>query len=129
MSVIYVAKKNTKAIASTSIVSAVINIIVHLVLIKFIGLYAAVISTFMAFFIMSIYRLIDVSKRYFKVKIDINFIIQSLIALIVVFISYYINNIYLNVFVVLFAVFFAIYINKNSFDIILKMIMKKVKRG
>ena len=129
VSVIYVAKKNTKAIASTSIVSAVINIIVHLVLIKFIGLYAAVISTFMAFFIMSIYRLIDVSKRYFKVKIDINFIIQSLIALIVVFISYYINNIYLNVFVVLFAVFFAIYINKNSFDIILKMIMKKVKRG
>lgn len=129
VSVIYVAKKNTKAIASTSIVSAVINIIVHLVLIKFIGLYAAVISTFMAFFIMSIYRLIDVSKRYFKVKIDINFIIQSLIALIVVFISYYINNIYLNVFFVLFAVFFAIYINKNSFDIILKMIMKKVKRG
>lgn len=129
VSVIYVAKKNTKAIASTSIVSAVINIIVHLVLIKFIGLYAAVISTFMAFFIMSIYRLIDVSKRYFKVKIDINFIIQSLIALIVVFISYYINNIYLNVFVVLFAVFFAIYINKNSFDIILNMVMKKVKRG
>lgn len=129
VSVIYVAKKNTKAIASTSIVSAVINIIVHLVLIKFIGLYAAVISTFMAFFIMSIYRLIDVSKRYFKVKIDINFIIQSLIALIVVFISYYINNIYLNVFVVLFAVFFVIYINKNSFDIILNMVMKKVKRG
>lgn len=129
VSVIYVAKKNTKAIASTSIVSAVINIIVHLVLIKFIGLYAAVISTFVAFFIMSIYRLIDVSKRYFKVKIDINFIIQSLIALIVVFISYYINNIYLNVFVVLFAVFFAIYINKNSFDIILNMVMKKVKRG
>ena len=129
VSVIYVAKKNTKAIASTSIVSAVINIIVHLVLIKFIGLYAAVISTFVAFFIMSIYRFIDVSKRYFKVKIDINFIIQSLIALIVVFISYYINNIYLNVFVVLFAVFFAIYINKNSFDIILNMVMKKVKRG
>ena len=129
VSVIYVAKKNTKAIASTSIVSAVINIIVHLVLIKFIGLYAAVISTFVAFFIMSIYRLIDVSKRYFKVKIDINFIIQSLIALIVAFISYYINNIYLNVFVVLFAVFFAIYINKNSFDIILNMVMKKVKRG
>ncbi len=129
VSVIYIAKKNTKAIANTSIVSAIINIIVHLVLIKFIGLYAAVISTFVAFFIMSIYRLIDVSKRYFKVKMNIKFIIQSLIALIVVFISYYINNIYLNIFVVLFAVFFTIYINKNSFDIILNMVMKKVKRG
>lgn len=129
VSVIYVAKKNTKAIASTSIVSAVINIIVHLVLIKFIGLYAAVISTFMAFFIMSIYRLIDVSKRYFKIKIDMKFVIQSLIALIFVFVSYYINNIYLNVFVVLFAVLFAIYINKDSFDIIFKLFTKKLKRS
>ena len=129
ISVIYVAEKNTKAIASTSIVSAVINIIVHLVLIKFIGLYAAVISTFVAYFVMSIYRLADASKRYFKIKVDMNFIIQSLIALIFVFVSYYINNIYLNVFVVLFAVLFAIYINKDSFDIIFKLFTKKLKRS
>ena len=129
ISVIYVAEKNTKAIASTSIVSAVINIIVHLVLIKFIGLYAAVISTFVAFFVMSIYRLVDASKRYFKIKIDMKFIIQSLIALIFVFVSYYINNVYLNVFVVLFAVLFAIYINKDSFDIIFKLFTKKLKRS
>lgn len=129
ISVIYVAEKNTKAIASTSIVSAVINIIVHLVLIKFMGLYAAVISTFVAFFVMSIYRLVDASKRYFKVKIDMKFIIQSLIVLIFVFISYYINNIYLNVFVVLFSVLFTIYINKDSFDIIFKLFMKKLKRS
>lgn len=129
ISVIYVAEKNTKAIASTSIVSAVINIIVHLVLIKFIGLYAAVISTFVAFFVMSIYRLVDASKRYFKIKIDMKFIIQTLIALIFVFVSYYINNIYLNVFVVLFAVLFAIYINKDSFDIIFKLFTKKLKRS
>lgn len=129
ISVIYVAEKNTKAIASTSIVSAVINIIVHLVLIKFIGLYAAVISTFVAFFVMSIYRLMDASKRYFKIKINMKFIIQSLIALIFVFVSYYINNIYLNVFVVLFAVLFAIYINKDSFDIIFKLFTKKLKRS
>ena len=129
ISVIYVAEINTKAIASTSIVSAVINIIVHLVLIEFIGLYAAVISTFVAFFVMSIYRLVDVSKRYIKVKIDVKFIIQSLIALIFVFVSYYINNIYLNVFVLLFAVLFAIYINKDSFDIIFKLLTKKLKRS
>lgn len=129
ISVIYVAEKNTKAIASTSIVSAVINIIVHLVLIKFIGLYAAVISTFVAYFVMSIYRMSDINKKYFKVNSDIKFVIQSLIALIFVFVSYYINNIYLNVFVVLFAVLFAIYINKDSFDIIFKLFTKKLKRS
>ena len=78
---------------------------------------------------MSIYRLVDASKRYFKIKIDMKFIIQSLIALIFVFVSYYINNIYLNVFVVLFAVLFAIYINKDSFDIIFKLFTKKLKRS
>lgn len=129
VSVIYVAKKNTKAIANTSILSAIINIVIHLVLIKFIGLYAAVISTFVAFFVMSIYRLTDINKKYFKINLDNKFIFESLFALLFVFICYYINNLYLNIFSVLFAVFFAIYINKNSFDIILKMIMKKVKRG
>lgn len=129
ISVIYVAKKNTKAIANTSIVSAIINIIIHLVLIKFIGLYAAVISTFVAFFIMSIYRLVDISNKYFKINLDIKFIFESLFALLFVFICYYINNLYLNIFCIIFAMFFEIYINKNSFDIILKMIMKKVKRG
>ncbi len=129
ISVIYVAEKNTKAIASTSIVSAVINIIVHLVLIKFIGLYAAVISTFVAYFVMSIYRMIDINKKYFKVNSDIKFVVQSAVALIFVFVSYYINNIYLNVFVVLFAVLFAIYINKDSFDIIFKLFTKKLKRS
>lgn len=129
ISVIYVAKKNTKAIANTSIVSAIINIIIHLVLIKFIGLYAAVISTFVAFFIMSIYRLADISKKYFKINLDFKFIFESLFALLFVFICYYINNLYLNIFCIVFAVFYAIYINKNSFDIILKMVLKKVKRG
>lgn len=129
ISVIYVAEKNTKAIASTSIVSAVINIIVHLLLIKFIGLYAAVISTFVAYFVMSIYRMIDINKKYFKVNSDIKFVVQSAVALIFVFVSYYINNIYLNVFVVLFAVLFAIYINKDSFDIIFKLFTKKLKRS
>lgn len=129
ISVIYVAEKNTKAIASTSIVSAVINIIVHLVLIKFIDLYAAVISTFMAYFVMSIYRMIDINKKYFKVNSDIKFVVQSAVALIFVFVSYYINNIYLNIFVVLFAVLFAIYINKDSFDIIFKLFTKKLKRS
>lgn len=129
ISVIYVAEKNTKAIASTSIVSAVINIIVHLVLIKFIDLYAAVISTFMAYFVMSIYRMIDINKKYFKVNSDIKFVVQSAVALIFVFVSYYINNMYLNIFVVLFAVLFAIYINKDSFDIIFKLFTKKLKRS
>lgn len=62
---IYVAKKLTKEIAKTSIISAVINIFVNIVLIKSIGLYAASISTVIAYALMFIYRWIDV-KKYVK---------------------------------------------------------------
>ncbi len=126
LSVIYVAKKNTKAIANTSIVSAIINIVVHLSLIKFVGLYAAVISTFASFFIMSIYRLIDINKKYFKIKINKFLIIKTIITLIIVIPLYYINNIYLNIISLIIAIIFAWNINKKSIDIIFSFMKKKL---
>lgn len=125
ISVIYVAKKNTKAIANTSVISAIINIIVHLALIKFIGLYAAVISTFVAYFSMSIYRIMDIRKKYFKIHVDKSLVLKSLLIIVVVLIAYYINNIYLNIVSLILAVFFAWNINKESLDTILNLLKKK----
>ena len=127
ISVIYVAKKNTKAIANTSVVSAIINILIHLALVKFIGLYAAVISTFASYFIMSIYRIIDINKKYFKIKIDKSLIVKTIIVLVIVLPLYYINNIYLNIFSLLIAILFAWNINKNSFEIIIHFFKRKIK--
>ena len=128
ISVIYVAKKNTKAIANTSVISALINILVHLSLIKFIGLYAAVISTFASFFIMSIYRIMDINKKYFKIKIDKSLIIKTLIVLVIVLPLYYINNIYLNIFSLLVAILFAWNINKNSFKTTTNFLKRKINK-
>ena len=128
ISVIYVGKKNTRAIANTSIISAILNIVIHIVLIKFIGLYAAAVSTLASYFIMAVYRYCDINKKYFKIELDLNMIGNSIVAIIIVIIAYYINNIYWNIFSTIFATIFAIYINK---DIIKKMysIMKnKIKR-
>ena len=129
VSVIYVAKKNTKAIANTSIVAAVINIIVHLVLIKFVGLYAAVVSTFASFFVMSIYRLLDIKKRYFEIKVDKNLILKTLIMLPIVLFTYYINNLYLNLISLLLSVVFALNINLSSAKIIINYLNKRFLRG
>ena len=128
ISVIYVAKKNTKAVANTSIVSAIINIAVHLLLIKFVGLYAAVISTLTAFFIMSIYRLYDIKKRYFKIELDIKSIVISSIVLAIVLSTYYINNIYLNIVSVIIAVIFAYLLNRKSIDTVYGLLKKKIAK-
>ena len=51
---IYVAKKITKEIAKTSILAAVINVVVNILTIKWLGLYAASISTVVAYLSMAI---------------------------------------------------------------------------
>ena len=126
ISVIYVAKKNSKAIANTSVISAIINIIVHIALIKFIGLYAAVISTFTSYFIMSIYRLIDIRKKYFKVNIDKKIVFKVSPVLTLVFITYYINNLYLNILSLIAAIILAYSLNKDSIDLIINLVKKKI---
>ena len=67
LGVVYVATKKTTEIAKTTMISAAINIIVHLALIKLIGLYAASISTFAGYLITLIYRIID-TKKYLNIK-------------------------------------------------------------
>lgn len=125
ISTIYVAKKNTKAIANTSIVSALINIGVHLALIKFVGLYAATISTLAAYFIMSLYRLRDIKKKYFEIKIEKKFIISTIIALIPILLAYYSNNMILYISGLMIAIIYAYCINKKNLKKIAKMVLKR----
>jgi len=127
VSVIYAAKKDTKAIAVTSGVSSVINICSHLILIKFVGLYAAVISTFLAFFTMSLYRMHDVGKKYFKIHIYKNTIISAIIILGIVLTTYYINNKLLNVLSLIITIIYVFILNR---DIVKKIIViLKTKLG
>ncbi len=129
ISVIYIAKKDTKAVAKTSILSALINITVNLGLINSIGLYAASISTLVAYLIMSIYRLYDV-KKYIKINLDKKFVLSSIIVMIIVLVSYYINNLYLNLTMICFIIIYAWLINKSSIYLIINMIKQRfLKRG
>ncbi len=61
-SCVYVAQKNAKKIAYTSISAAIINITVDLLLINKIQVFAASLSTLIAFLSMFIVRYIDVNK-------------------------------------------------------------------
>lgn len=114
---IYIALKKTKEIANTTILSAVINLIIDLLLIKSIGIYAACISTLVACFSMSIYRYID-CKKYLNIKVDFMKIIIFTLIFVISMVMYLINNIYLNIINVVLALIYSFFINK---DIILKV--------
>lgn len=127
VSVIYVAKKNTKAIAQTSIMAAIINISVHLLLIKHIGLFAAVLSSFIAFFSMSILRIIDIKKKgYLTIRIDNSLIFSTFIVLLIVLMSYYLGNMLEYCVALLFTILFAVLINKDTFMSIVNLIVNKI---
>lgn len=128
ISVVYVAKKDTKAIASTSIVSAMINIITHLGLIKFIGLYAAPVSTAIAYFSMMIYRFIHV-RKYITIKLEKGLILKITIVMALAIIAYYIRNIYFNIFTLVIVIIFVYLLNKSFAKMILDMVKSKFVGG
>lgn len=53
---IFLAKKQSREIAQSTIIGAVLNIFFHLILIKYIGLYAAVISTLISYIVICFIR-------------------------------------------------------------------------
>lgn len=61
-SAIYVAKKLTKQVMNTSIIAAVINLAVNFALIWRIGIWAAAVSTVLAYGAMAVYRHYDMKK-------------------------------------------------------------------
>ena len=59
---IYIALKRTKQVGYSSIIGAVLNAIINILLISKIGLYAASISTTLSFGIIAFYRAVDLGR-------------------------------------------------------------------
>lgn len=123
---IYVAKKLTKEIAKTSVIAAIINIAINIVLIKSIGLYAASISTVIAYVLMFIYRWIDV-KKY--VKFNVNKILMFVLIIMygVTIFTYYLRSLVISAVVLGVVAIFAIIANINSVTYLKQIVKSKIK--
>ena len=86
-SVGYLQNKKTIGAASSSAFGAVVNIIVDLALMKYIGLYAAALSTLLGYFVMWCMRMHDI-KDIYPIRIDkISFSINLGLCIIMAIIS------------------------------------------
>ena len=124
-SVIYVALKKSAEIAKTSFWAAVINIGVDVALIQFIGLYAASISTLVAYATMTIYRYFHI-KRYVDVPLHDKYIYVIVTAIVCV--SYYYNHLIMNVIIALSVTVFAIVSNKEFVQSIISIALNSIKK-
>ena len=59
---IYVARKQSKSVGITTVIAAIVNLAVDFACIRWIGLYAASVSTLVSYIFLSIYRMVDIRK-------------------------------------------------------------------
>ena len=118
--------KKTKEVASTTIIGAIVNIVVNVLLIKHIGLYAAAISTLLSYFVMMIYRYFDL-KKYMKISFDKKSILLIVLVFIICIFMYYQKNIYINIISFVISVVFSYILNREMIKSSGKVLLNKLK--
>lgn len=124
---IYIAKKMTKKVASVTVLGAIINILVNLLFIKKIGLFAASISTAIAYFTMMVYRHLDL-KKYVHIKYEKGLLIKTILIFTFSIILYYQNSFILNIINLVVVIIYAILMNKDFLNSGRKFVMNKLLR-
>lgn len=124
---IYIAHKKTKSVGGTTVIAALINIIIDLALVKWIGIYAASISTLISYMFLAIYRMKNIQK-FQRIKFNIKNIIRFITFLIGMCILSWLNKWYYDVINIVLGSIFTIVINRELFLKILKIANGKLKK-
>ena len=123
---IFTAFKESKIIGKSTICGAIINLVVHLALIYFIGIYAAIISTLVSNYAVAIYRKTKL-KNYVTLKPLKNYYLAiSMLALVTVL--YYLKNFYINIISLFITFTYVLVVNKDLINDIKRMIVRKIRR-
>ena len=124
---VYLAKKLSKQVATTAVLGAIINIVINIIFIKRIGLYAAAISTAISYFVMMVYRHIDL-KKYVNIKLEDGLIIKSICIFTFTIFLYYQHNFYLDILNFIVVCLYAYISNKEFLKSSYKAVINKLKR-
>ena len=124
---VYLAKKLSKQVATTAVLGAIINILINIIFIKQIGLYAAAISTAISYFVMMLYRHIDL-KKYVNIKISKGLITNSIIIFSYSIFLYYQHDLFLNILNLGVVIIYAFLMNKKFLLSTYKTIISKIKK-
>ncbi|WP_413533360.1 lipopolysaccharide biosynthesis protein [Empedobacter brevis] len=110
---IYLKTKSTKGILITSIIGAIINIIISISLINVIGLYAPAFGSVCSFIVIFILRYSQI-KSVFKLKINYKVLFFQLILLsIVILINIYLESKLISLIISLIAFIYMLIINRS----------------
>ncbi len=124
---VYLAFKKTKEIAFSTFLASVINLVIDLALIWFIGIWAAVISTLVAYLFVFLYRAID-TRKCVKIVYDKRIMIISLTLLATCTGLYYVGNTVTFIVNIVLAIIMSVLLNYTLIKKGIGTIRKKLHR-
>lgn len=123
----YLQDKKTKGAATTSMYGAAVNLIIDIILMRFIGLYAAALSTFAGFFVMWITRMRDI-RDVFPITVNkAKFAVYTSAAVILSIITIWSNRI-LDAVLLFVAIIIFIILNRAIIESIMMSVYRKIRR-
>ena len=125
---IYIARKATRAVGVSSMIGAIANCIINITLIKWMGLYAASLSTIVSYLILVVYRGIDINnKGYAAINYDKNHLVKCILMIIVSALICYQRIFALNIINVIYGAIFFTLLNKKIINAFVVKIKKKIR--
>ena len=120
----YLKSKKTGGAAKTSVIGAVVNIVIDILCIHFIGLFAASISTFLGFFAMWITRMRDV-RESFPIRVNVaRFGTYLLVGIALAIITIWTNT-YIDIALSVLALAFFLIDNRKNMKQIVSVALNK----
>lgn len=124
---IYVAYMQSKSVGITTVIAALINLIVDIGTIKWIGLYAASGSTLISYFLLFIFRIIDIQKIV-RVKFSKTHVIMMILIMTCESVLCYLQRRLFNFINLGIGLLLLFGLNKDFFRIIAVKLKKVIKK-
>lgn len=116
---LYFAFKETKEVSKTTVQAAIINFLVNIILIKFIGLYAAAISSLLAYIAITVIRHFGI-RKFVKISIEKKYLLCEMCMYIIVLVAYYFGSKIIAVIVLFAVIIYCIRQNESICQSLLK---------
>lgn len=123
---IYIAIKESKNMSISTTIAAVVNILINLILIRFIGIWSAAICSLLSNFLLAAYRYRDINKNYYKMHVSNRITILTIVVLILQMVLFWQYNLILNIVNIVISLVYAYFM---CGDIVMPLIKSLFKRS
>lgn len=123
---IYIAHKRTMAGGLSTMVAAIINLVIDFALVNRVGIFAGSISTLVSYFLLFVYRIIDI-RRFQKIKYNYLSVVLYIVILTFMSVICYENITWMNIINAVVGFAFAACINRDLIATMFKKFVLKRK--